>query len=164
MRSRRTKLGLGTLVAMAAGTLVFAASGMGGGAGPSGEGDRASASAKRAKLTLIDTEYGEILADRQGYALYLFTKEEGRKSRCYGRCAEAWPPLKTTRKPRAGGGLDPELLGKTERRNGRKQVTYNDHPLYYYVGDNEPEEVFCQDVHEFGGRWYVLTADGEPVL
>jgi predicted lipoprotein with Yx(FWY)xxD motif len=163
MRSRRTKLGLGTLAAMAAGALVFAASGMGG-AGASGEGDRASASAKRAKLTLIDTEYGEILADRQGYALYLFTKEEGRKSRCYGRCAEAWPPLKTTRKARAGGGLDPELLGKTERRNGRKQVTYNGHPLYYYVGDREPEEVFCQDVHEFGGRWYVLTADGEPVL
>ncbi|MGH2990304.1 MAG: COG4315 family predicted lipoprotein [Solirubrobacterales bacterium] len=164
MRSRRTKLGLGTLAAMAAGALMFAASGMGGGVGASGEDDRAAASAKRAKLTLIDTEYGEILADRKGFALSLFTKEEGSKSRCYGECAEAWPPLNTKRKPRAGAGLDSGLLGRTERRNGRKQVTYDGHPLYYYVGDRDPGEVFCQDVREFGGRWYVVTADGEPVL
>ncbi|MGH2990319.1 MAG: COG4315 family predicted lipoprotein, partial [Solirubrobacterales bacterium] len=115
-------------------------------------------------LTLIDTEYGEILADRKGFALYLFTKEEGRESRCYGECAEAWPPLKTKRKPRAGAGLDPGLLARTERRNGRKQVTYDGHPLYYYIGDSDPGEVFCQDVQEFGGRWYVVTANGEPVL
>jgi hypothetical protein len=32
------------------------------------------------------------------------------------------------------------------------------------VGDTHPEQVLCQDVQEFGGRWYAVTADGEPVL
>jgi hypothetical protein len=31
------------------------------------------------------------------------------------------------------------------------------------VGDT-PEQVLCQDGQEFGGRWYVVKADGEPVL
>lgn len=135
-------------------------------------GERAHAAAKkRTKLKLIDTRFGRVLADGKGFALYLFTRDQdeapssGReKSRCYGRCAEAWPVLFKRGKLRAGHGVSSELLGKTRRRNGDMQATYDGHPLYYYVGDTKPEKVFCQDVREFGGTWYVVTADGEPVL
>jgi predicted lipoprotein with Yx(FWY)xxD motif len=136
-----------------------------------GEDDRATASTKkRTKVKLIDTRFGQILADRDGYALYLFTRDQdeapaggAEKSRCYGHCAKAWPVLEKRGKLRAGAGLEDDLLGTTKRRNGGTQVTYNGHPLYYYVGDRKPEQVLCQDVQEFGGRWYVVTADGEPV-
>jgi hypothetical protein len=36
-------------------------------------------------------------------------------------------------------------------------------PVYFYVGDNEPGEVLCQAVNEFGGFWYVLRATGKAV-
>jgi predicted lipoprotein with Yx(FWY)xxD motif len=149
--------------------LLLALSGIGDDAGAD---PRAGVSAKkRTKVKLIETEFGRILADRKDYALYVFTRDQDEapaggeeKSRCYGACANAWPVLHKRGKLRAGAGLDRELLGTTKRRNGDKQVTYDGHPLYYYVGDNKPEQVRCQDVREFGGRWYVVKSDGEPVL
>jgi len=158
-------------VALAVAGLMVAATGSGEGEGAAAE-DRAEASAKkkRTKLRLIDTRFGSILADRQGYALYLFTRDQekapssGReKSRCYGRCADAWPVLKARGKLQVGKGLDSNEIGSTRRRNGDKQLTYNGHPLYYYVGDSKPKQVLCQDVREFGGVWYVVGADGSPV-
>jgi predicted lipoprotein with Yx(FWY)xxD motif len=142
-----------------------------GSGGDAGATDTAAAKKKkRTKVTLIDTRFGEILADRKGFALYLFTRDQeeappggAEESRCYGNCAEAWPVLRKRGKLRAGAGVSRDLLATT-RRNGDRQVTYNGHPLYYYVGDTRPEQVLCQDVQEFGGRWYVVKPDGEPIL
>ena len=114
------------------------------------------------KVTLHRSDYGKILADGRGRALYLFTRDD-EKSRCYGDCAKAWPPLLTKGAPRAGDRVKQKLLGTVERRDGKKQVTYNGHPLYYYVGDDEPGEVLCQAVYEYGGYWYVVKRSGEPV-
>ncbi len=36
-------------------------------------------------------------------------------------------------------------------------------PIYFYQGDNDPGEVLCQAVYEFGGYWYVLRANGKAV-
>jgi len=55
-------------------------------------------------------------------------------------------------------------LGIVRRRDGSTQVAYRGHPLYYYVGDRHPGQVLCQDVEEFGGRWYVVTRRGSAVL
>jgi predicted lipoprotein with Yx(FWY)xxD motif len=157
----------GALLAGAALLVVVSSSGEGAGAQ-----DRPAASAKkkRTKVKLIDTRYGQVLADGKGFALYLFTRDQEEapqggveKSRCYGACAEAWPPLRKRGKLRAGSGISSDLLGTTKRRSGRKQVTFAGHPLYYYVGDRKPEQVLCQDVREFGGRWYVVEGDGDPV-
>jgi hypothetical protein len=49
------------------------------------------------------------------------------------------------------------------RRDGRLQVTYAGHPLYYYVGDRRAGEVLCQGVAEFGGTWYVVAPDGHVI-
>jgi predicted lipoprotein with Yx(FWY)xxD motif len=109
------------------------------------------------------SRYGPVLFDGKGRALYVFTKEKGAKSRCYGDCARAWPPFVTSGKPRAGGGADKTLLGTTERRNGKRQVTYNGHALYYYVADTKPGQITCQDVYEFGGTWLVVDRRGRAV-
>ena len=104
-----------------------------------------------------------MLFDARGRAIYLFTREPGTKSRCYGECAVAWPPVYTRGKPRALRGVDADLLGTTKRRGGRRQVTYNGHPLYYYVTDTKPGQITCQDITEFGGTWLVVDPQGNAI-
>jgi Secreted repeat of unknown function len=61
--------------------------------------------------------------------------------------------------PVAGRSLRARLLGTTRRRDGRVQVTYRGHPLYYYVHDS-PGRILCHDVFEYGGTWLVVAPDG----
>ena len=114
-------------------------------------------------LRVRSTSFGRILVDGKGRALYLFTREPSTKSRCYGRCAVAWPPFYARGKLRAGSGLEAGKLGSSRRRDGRRIVTYNGHPLYYYVTDRKPGQVTCHNVVEFGGTWLVVNPDGNAV-
>ena len=109
------------------------------------------------------SRFGKILVDGRGYTLYLFTRDPADKSRCYGECASAWPPLIVKGEPTAGDGARESLLGTTGRRGGARQATYRGHPLYYYVGDRRPGQIFCQNVVEFGGRWLIVGPDGRAV-
>jgi len=117
---------------------------------------------KGAVVRVVDSQFGRVIADKRGEAFYLFDKEKGKKSRCYGDCAVAWPPVLTKGKPRAGRGADKGLLGTTRRRNGKVQVTYAGHPLYYYEHD-EPGTILCHNVDEFGGLWLVVDRHGDAV-
>jgi predicted lipoprotein with Yx(FWY)xxD motif len=107
--------------------------------------------------------YGRYLTDGAGRTLYLFTRERGRRSRCYGACADAWPPLLTRGRPRAARGARSRLLGTTRRRGGSRQVTYNGHPLYYFVRETRAGQIFCQDVVEFGGTWLLVNPRGRAI-
>ena len=110
------------------------------------------------------TVYGRALTDRRGFALYRFTHDRSAASTCYGACALAWPPYVVARRPSAvGPGAHAGLLGIVRRPDGRLQVSYAGHPLYYYVGDHSPHEVLCQAVTEFGGTWNVVAPDGHAV-
>jgi len=116
-----------------------------------------------AKVAVRGTRFGRILVDGRGHALYLFTADRTPQSRCDGACAAAWPPFLTKGSPRAGRGARARLLGTTRRADGKRQVTYRGHPLYFYVGDREPGQVLCQDVFEFGGRWLVVAPSGAAI-
>jgi predicted lipoprotein with Yx(FWY)xxD motif len=122
-----------------------------------------TASVRGPKLKLISSDYGRILADRNGRALYLFTADHGKGSNCSGDCATAWPPYIVKSKPTAISGAKPGKAGITRRSDGDLQATYAGHPLYYYVGDRSPGEVNCQAAVEFGGYWYVLRGNGRAV-
>ena len=123
----------------------------------------ATASASKGRtIKAVGSEYGKVVADAKGEAFYLFDKEDGPKSECYGACAAAWPPVLTKGKPRAGKGVKASLLGTTKRKNGKLQVTYAGQPLYYYV-DDSPGTILCQNVDEFGGLWLVVKPNGAPV-
>jgi predicted lipoprotein with Yx(FWY)xxD motif len=123
----------------------------------------ASASAAKGRLIkAVGSEYGQVVADGKGEAFYIFDKEKSAKSKCYGACAAAWPPVLTKGKPRAGNGVKASLLGTTKRANGKLQVTYDGQPLYYYV-DDTPGNILCQNVSEFGGLWLVVSPGGAPV-
>ena len=115
-----------------------------------------------AVIRVRNAPYGKVLHEkRSGLAAYLFTKEKrGRGPRCFGACANAWPPIKTKGRPIAGKGVDQDKLGTVARGSGR-MVTYAGRPLYFYVGDS-PGQILCNDVFEFGGDWFVVGPDGGP--
>ncbi len=117
-------------------------------------------SGKGTAVALGDSQFGQILFDSKRQAIYIFERDQENRSNCYGDCAEAWPPVFTEGKPRAGKGVDRTLLGTTKRRDGKLQVTYAGKPLYFYAHEG-PGEVKCHNVNLNGGFWWVLDADGE---
>jgi predicted lipoprotein with Yx(FWY)xxD motif len=124
----------------------------------------AAAEAKRPTLTARSSPYGRMLFDGRGFALYAFTADRrGGPSRCRGACARAWPPYIVTGKLKAGAGVQRGKLGTIRRADGRRQVTYNGRPLYYYVDDRRAGQVLCQNVYEFGGLWLVVRPGGALV-
>ena len=123
-----------------------------------------AAAGARATLTVRSSNYGSILFDGKGRALYAFTRDRrGGASRCYGACARAWPVYFSSGRLIAGKGVKRALIGTVRRRDGRRQITYNGRPLYYYVGDTRAGRVTCQDVDEFGGTWLVMRPSGALV-
>jgi predicted lipoprotein with Yx(FWY)xxD motif len=56
-------------------------------------------------LTVRASDYGRILFDGRGRALYAFTRDEGARSTCAGACAQAWPPYLVRGSLRAGPGV-----------------------------------------------------------
>ena len=112
-------------------------------------------------IVASDSEFGQMLFDSTGQAIYLFDIETTSKPRCYDACAEAWPPVLTTGDPVAGQGVDSSLLATTERTDGTVQVTYNGHPLYFYAHEGK-REVKCHDIFLNGGNWYVVQPGGDP--
>jgi predicted lipoprotein with Yx(FWY)xxD motif len=123
----------------------------------------AAAGARGPKLKLIGSDYGRILADGHGHALYLFTADRGKGSNCSGDCATAWPPYIVKTAPTAVSGAKPGRVGTTRRDDGKLQATYAGHPVYYYEGDRSPGQVNCQAAVEFGGYWSVLRSNGKAV-
>jgi predicted lipoprotein with Yx(FWY)xxD motif len=111
-------------------------------------------------IITADSEFGEMLFDKSGQAIYLFDKETSTEPDCYDECAEAWPPVLTKGDPQAQGAVKAGLLGTTERADGTTQVTYGGHPLYFYAHEGK-YEVLCHNISEYGGLWLVVTPEGE---
>jgi predicted lipoprotein with Yx(FWY)xxD motif len=111
-------------------------------------------------LKLRDSQVGRVLFNGGDRALYTFTRDPSGRSRCHGECAEAWPPFFAKGRPRAAAGVKHSLLG-TIARGRRRQVTYRRQPLYFYEHDPRGE-VLCNDIVEFGGTWFAVTAEGRP--
>jgi predicted lipoprotein with Yx(FWY)xxD motif len=110
-------------------------------------------------ITTAKSQFGMMLFDGTGQAIYLFDKEQTTKPECYGACAEAWPPVLTNGTPAATGGTRQDLLDTTKRTDGTTQVTYGGHPLYYYAHEAK-NEVKCHNIQGFGGLWLVVTPAG----
>ena len=119
--------------------------------------------ARGATVAVARLRLGRILVDGKGITLYDFAKDKGTTSTCYGACAALWPPLTTTGKPIAGAGVRASLLGTTKRKDGKLEVTYNGHPLYYFVTDRKPGQTTGQGLNQFGAPWWVLSPAGKEI-
>jgi len=111
-------------------------------------------------VAIAKTPIGRILVDSKGRTLYDFPPDHQGMSVCYGACAALWPPLTTTGKPHAGHGVVASLIGTTRRSDGKLDVTYGGHPLYYYVADTKPGQLSGQGLNQFGAPWWALSAAG----
>ena len=118
----------------------------------------------RTAVSTATTSLGRILVNSRGRTLYLFGKDRNGKSACAGQCATFWPPLIASGKPRAIRGAKAALLGTTKRADGRRQVTYNHHPLYTFAKDKKAGQTNGEGVDAFGGEWDVLSPAGAKVV
>ncbi len=123
----------------------------------------ATSSTGGATLKIAKSKLGSILVDSRGITLYDFPPDKAGKSTCYGACAALWPPLLTKGKPHAGPGVKAALLGTTKRKDGKIEVTYGGHPLYYFVSDRKPGQTTGQGLNQFGAPWWVLSAAGKEI-
>jgi predicted lipoprotein with Yx(FWY)xxD motif len=92
-----------------------------------------------------------ILANAKGFTVYSFAPDTPASSKCYGSCAAYWPPVTGT--PAAGHGL-PGTVTTITRTGGSRQLTYNGHPLYTYIGDSAPGQARGNNLNLNGGLWH----------
>ena len=134
-----------------------------GGTGASAATTHPETAGARPTLQARTTALGKILVDSQGRTLYLFKKDSGTKSACFGACAAAWPPLRATGKPTVGSGAKASMVATTKRSDGKPQVTYNGHPLYRFQGDTKPGDTNGEGLTAFGGRWWAISPAGTQI-
>src|SRR3984885_14985887 len=122
--------GLAIVIAAVA-VVVFAA---GGGKAKASQSQAAAGSA----ISIRSTSLGKTLVDANGRTLYLFKGDRAGVSTLSAAGAAVWPRFVSARPVKAEGGAQAALIGTTTSPTGVKQVTYDGHPLYYYVGDSTP--------------------------
>jgi predicted lipoprotein with Yx(FWY)xxD motif len=110
-----------------------------------------------------NAKLGSFLVDESGMTVYLFVADTGTASTCYSTCAIIWPPVLTTGAPQAGTGAQASLLGTTTRTDGKVEVTYAGHPLYYFMQDKAAGDVKGQGINGFGALWWVLSPSGAAI-
>jgi predicted lipoprotein with Yx(FWY)xxD motif len=114
----------------------------------------------------LDTKSGSVgtyLTDGSGRSLYEFAPDTSSMSNCTGACVSAWPPLISRSPTTAGSGVTASDIGSITRSDGRKQVTYKSHPLYYFSGDSSAGQTSGQGRTAFGAKWWLLTPAGAPI-
>jgi predicted lipoprotein with Yx(FWY)xxD motif len=97
----------------------------------------------------------KVLTNGKGFTLYSFAPDTPTASKCNGSCAAYWPPVTGT--AAAGSGL-PGKIGTIMRNDGSRQLTYNGHPLYTYIGDSAPGQANGNDITLNGGLWRDVPA------
>lgn len=114
------------------------------------------------KATISDN-YGPILVDADGVALYLYMNDtqNGDASACTDEeCTSEWTPLTTQGEPVAGAGTVQNLLGTITREDGTMQVTYNGWPLYYSSLDNGAGSTNGQGDENL---WFLVAPSGKAI-
>jgi predicted lipoprotein with Yx(FWY)xxD motif len=133
-----------------------------GGSSPSAAAP-ASSAASSTVITTKTSSGGSFLTNGAGRAIYLFMADSTGKSTCDGACASAWPPVLASGQPTAAGGAQVNDLSTITRSDGTKQVTYDGHPLYYFVGDTGPGTDKGQGIDGFGAKWWLVAPSGSSI-
>ena len=109
------------------------------------------------------TSLGKTLVDANGRTLYLFEGDGANVSRLSSAGLAVWPRFTAASTVKAENGAEGAKIGTITSASGARQVTYNGHPLYYYVGDSKPGSTRGQHLSQFGALWYVLGPNGSAL-
>jgi predicted lipoprotein with Yx(FWY)xxD motif len=126
-------------------------------AGSGGSSSSASSAGPGQALKTLKIHGVSVLTDDKGRTLYLFAPDTPTTSKCYGSCAQYWPPVFGT--PKAGPGVT-GVLGTIKRTDGTTQATYDGHPLYTYIGDSAPGQNSGNNITLNGGLWKEIPVSG----
>jgi len=116
----------------------------------------ALAAPARTQVSMRSTTLGSVLVDSRGHTLYVFDLDRGTKSSCTGACTASWHAFLTSSKPAALHGVPAAKLGMAKRANGKFQVTFMGHPLYFFVGDTKAGDVHGASI----AHWAALSPTG----
>jgi predicted lipoprotein with Yx(FWY)xxD motif len=119
----------------------------------------ALAALPRAHVSVRSTSLGSVLVDSRGHTLYAFDLDKGAKSNCTGVCTAEWFPFLTTAKPLTAGGVSAAKLGLAKRANGKWQVMFSGHLLYFFSGDKAAGQVRGATI----AHWAALSKTGAKV-
>ena len=164
MRSRSLSTILATAAVVPA--CIFAATGCGGGGSSKASSTTPPRTADGRPATLgleSNGNLGKILADGRGRTVYLFQRDTSTRSTCTGECATQWPPVRDAGRVLGGTGTMAAKLGTTPRSDGVRQVTYNGHPVYLFIGDRQAGDTNGQGINAFGGGWFAVDPAGNQV-
>jgi predicted lipoprotein with Yx(FWY)xxD motif len=95
---------------------------------------------------------GSYITDINGMTLYMFKQDSPGKSACEGGCVDNWP-LYYRETVAAKDGLAASDFGTINRPDGKKQTTYKNMPLYYFIKDKKPGDTMGQGAR---GLWSVV--------
>ncbi|MGX5717277.1 COG4315 family predicted lipoprotein [Arthrobacter sp. MAHUQ-56] len=128
-------------------------------AAASGSGSAQASAA--AELMTASSSAGTIVVDAKGMSVYFFTKDtkDSGTSACTGACLVQWPPVTTTSATPAASGIT-GTLGTIPTPDGKKQVTLNGMPLYYFAKDTKAGDVLGQGVNNV---WYLANPAGDMI-
>jgi predicted lipoprotein with Yx(FWY)xxD motif len=103
---------------------------------------------------------GKVLVAK-GTPVYLLSQNHGG---CASACQKIWPPVTlphNVKSATAGRGVQHSKLGTTSGPHGLRQVTYNGHRLYWYVGDNVRGKVKGNFTDQWG-KWTAVVVAKAP--
>jgi predicted lipoprotein with Yx(FWY)xxD motif len=117
--------------------------------------------AAAAELKVAPSKAGQIVVDSKGMSVYYFAKDTkgSGTSACTGACLNNWPPVTTTAATPAVDGVT-GTVGTVTWPDGKKQLTINGMPIYYFAKDTAPGDILGQGV---GGVWYLVAPSGEMI-
>jgi predicted lipoprotein with Yx(FWY)xxD motif len=107
-----------------------------------------------APVTLVQVNGQQLLADRNQMTAYVFDSDAPGVSNCYKACAKAWPPILL-----AAGEQVQAPFALTTRTDGSQQLTFNNSPIYLYVGDEAPGDITGDGL---GNVWHIIPVISEP--
>jgi hypothetical protein len=122
-------------------------------------------------LSIAETpDYGQYLVGPDGRPVYAFVTEDVRGGNdlppltaCIERCLDDWPlvTLEATDFVVAEN-VDPKLAESLEWE-GKLVLVYASRELFHYARDAAGEAPGGQELHEWGGWWYLLRPDGSLI-
>jgi len=88
------------------------------------------------------------LTAKNGRTVYVLDRDNGGVPTCYDACAKQWPPYLANEGEQMG-----EPWGTVKRRDGSRQRTYQNKPLYFYADDKKAGDANGDRV---GRIWHVI--------
>jgi hypothetical protein len=62
--------------------------------------------------------------------------------------------------PKGSSGVNASDLSLITRSDGKKQVAYHGHPLYYYTSDTSAGMTSGEGTNSFGAKWWLVAPSG----